>query len=292
MSARIQVLPSQLIDKIAAGEVVERPASVVKELVENALDASASRVVIRVEEGGRALVRVTDDGEGMGPDDLRLAVVRHATSKIRMLDDLLRIDSFGFRGEALPSIAAVSKMRIMTRRRSDEAGSLLVVEGGGRPVISDVGAAAGTDISVSELFFNTPARRKFLRAPATEMGHISVWITHLGLARPGVHLRLEHNGRKVIEAPGNEDLAQRAAALLGREAFEHLHPVEHEEPGLRLHGLVSAPTYSRPNTRGIHLFVNGRFVRDRLLQYAVMEGYRTLLPQKRFPVPASRSESM
>ena len=290
MSTRIQVLPAHLIDQIAAGEVVERPASVVKELVENALDASASRIVVRVEEGGRALVRVTDDGEGMGRDDLALAVVRHATSKIREPDDLQRIGSLGFRGEALPSIAAVSKLRIVTRRRDDEAGSLLVMEGAGQPVISDVGAAAGTDITVRELFFNTPARRKFLRTPATEMSHIGAWITHLGLARPGVHLRLEHNGRKVLDAPGNEDLSQRVAALLGREAFEHLHPVEHEEPGLHLDGLVSAPAYSRPNTRGIHLFVNGRFVRDRLLQYAVMEGYRTVLPGGRFPLVVLRLE--
>ena len=283
-SKRIEVLTSQLIDQIAAGEVVERPASVVKELVENALDAGASRIVIQIEEGGQALVRVTDDGQGMSRADLVLSVVRHATSKLRRFEDLQAIRSLGFRGEALPSIAAVSRLRMATRQREDDSGSLLILEGGAKARVEDCGTAAGTDVQVRDLFYNTPARRKFLRTAATEMGHISAWVTHLGLARREVHLRLTHNGRKVIDAPGNPDLAQRVAALLGRDVFEHLHPISGQQPGIQVEGLVSAPTYSRPNTRGIHLFVNGRFVRDRSLQYAIMDGYRTVLPERRFPL--------
>jgi DNA mismatch repair protein MutL len=229
-------------------------------------------------------VRVTDDGHGMSRADLVLSVVRHATSKLRRFEDLQAIRSLGFRGEALPSIAAVSRLRLASRRREDDSGSLLTLEGGAEPHVEDCGTAAGTDVQVRDLFYNTPVRRKFLRTAATEMGHISAWTTHLGLARREVHLRLTHNGRKVIDAPGNPDLAQRVAALLGREVFEHLHPIFGQQPGIQVEGLVSAPTYSRPNTRGIHLFVNGRFVRDRSLQYAIMDGYRTVLPERRFPL--------
>jgi DNA mismatch repair protein MutL len=288
MGDRIQVLPSALIDQIAAGEVVERPASVVKELVENALDAGAGRIEVRVRDGGRDLVRVSDDGAGMDRADLALSVVRHATSKIRAPADLQHIATLGFRGEALPSIAAVSRMTIVSRRADYTAGHRLEAAGGEPPRINETGAARGTDVRVADLFFNTPARRKFLRTAATEMGHISAWLTHLGLARPRVHLRLEHNGRKVIDAPGNAELAQRVAALLGREAYEHLHPIADEQPGIRVSGLVSDPGHSRRNTRGIHLFVNGRFVRDRLLQYAIMDAYRTVLPERRYPLVVLR----
>ena len=284
MSTRIQVLPTTLIDQIAAGEVVERPASVVKELVENSLDAGATRIICQVEEGGKGLVRVMDDGEGMAREDLALCIVRHATSKIRQFEDLQRIASLGFRGEAMPSIAAVSRFSITTRRASDEIGSRLMMEGGSTPVIEDVGVAVGTTVEVRDLFYNVPARQKFLRTPATEMGHISAWVTRLGLIRPDVHLRLEHNGRKMIDAPATKDLGQRTAALLGREVFEHLMPVEYVEEGLRIVGLLSEAAGARSNTRGIHIFVNGRYVRDRLLQYALMDGCRTMLPHGRFPV--------
>ncbi|HOX45920.1 MAG TPA: DNA mismatch repair endonuclease MutL [Myxococcota bacterium] len=284
MPGKIHVLPSELVDQIAAGEVVERPASVVKELVENSLDAGATRVVCQVEEGGRALVRVVDDGEGMSREDLALSVVRHATSKLRSLEELERVVSLGFRGEALPSIAAVSRLCIVTRRREDEVASRLDLAGGEPPRLSDAGAPVGTSVEVAELFFNVPARRKFLRTAATELAHVSTWLTRLGLARPGVHLRLEHNGRRVLEAEPSADPAQRAAALLGREVFEHLLPVAREDGGVRLRGLASDPNLSRNNAQGIHLFVNGRFVRDRLLQHAVMQGYRTVLPEGRYPV--------
>ena len=286
MAGRILVLPSQLVNQIAAGEVVERPASVVKELVENSLDAGARSVACRVLEGGRKLVEVVDDGEGMAAEDLRLAVMRHATSKIKSSEDLARIGTLGFRGEALPSIAAVSRICITTRRREDDAGTRLVMEGGGEPELSDAGVPVGTSVEVKDLFFNTPARRKFMRTSATEMGHIQAWFTRLGLLRPDVHFRLEHGGRKLVDAPPASDLAQRAAVLLGREVFEHLFAVDHRQDGLQIEGLISDPEHSRSNARAVFLFVNGRFVRDRLLQHAVMEGYRTVLPTGRFPVVA------
>ncbi|MBN2497551.1 MAG: DNA mismatch repair endonuclease MutL [Deltaproteobacteria bacterium] len=284
MTTKIRVLDSELIDRIAAGEVVERPASVAKELIENSLDAGASRIVCRVEEGGRALVRVTDDGSGMGREDLALCVLRHATSKIGTFEDLQRLGTLGFRGEALPSIAAVSRFRIVTRRRQDEAGLELVSEGGKTAAIREIGAPAGTEVEVRDLFFNTPARRKFLRSASTEMSHISAWVTRLGLVRPDVHLRLEHGNRKLIDAPPSSDPHQRTALLLGRQVYEHLHPIDHQERGLRIRGQLSDPGGSRHNTRAVYLFVNGRYVRDRLLQHAVMQGYRTVLPEGRFPV--------
>jgi DNA mismatch repair protein MutL len=288
MSGRILVLPPQLVNQIAAGEVVERPASVVKELVENSLDAGAKSVSCKVVQGGRELVEVIDDGEGMSAEDLQLAVMRHATSKIKSSEDLARIGTLGFRGEALPSIAAVSRICITTRRREDAAGTRLEMEGGGEPQLSDAGVPVGTSVAVKDLFFNVPARRKFLRTPATEMGHIQSWFTRLGLLRPDVHFRLEHGGRKLIDAPPASDLAQRAAVLLGREVFEHLFPVDSGQDGLRIEGLISDPEHSRSNARSVFLFVNGRFVRDRLLQHAVMEGYRTVLPTGRFPVVVLR----
>jgi len=288
MSKRILVLPSQLVNQIAAGEVVERPASVVKELVENSLDAGAKSVACQVVQGGRELVEVIDDGEGMPAGDLKLAVMRHATSKIKTSEDLARIGTLGFRGEALPSIAAVSRMCITTRRREDPAGTRLEMEGGGEPRMSTAGVPVGTSVEVRDLFFNTPARRKFLRTAATEMGHIQSWFTRLGLLRPDVHFRLEHGGRRLIDAPPASDLAQRAAVLLGREVFEHLFAVDSPQGGLHIQGLISDPEHSRSNARSVFLFVNGRYVRDRLLQHAVMEGYRTVLPAGRFPVVVLR----
>jgi DNA mismatch repair protein MutL len=284
MAGRIQVLPSELVDQIAAGEVVERPASVVKELCENSLDAGASRITCQVEEGGRVLIRLIDDGQGMSREDLVLSVVRHATSKIRTLEDLQRVASLGFRGEALPSIAAVSRFRITTRRREDPVASRLCMDGPEAPRVEDAGGPIGTEVEVSDLFFNVPARRKFLRSAATELGHVSAWLTRLGLARPEVHLRLEHQGRRVLEAAPSAEPAQRAASLLGREVFERLLPIERAAPGLALRGLVTDPLHSRNNAQGIHVFVNGRFVRDRLLQHAIMQGYRTVLPEGRYPV--------
>ncbi len=281
---RIQVLPSELIDQIAAGEVVERPASVLKELVENSLDAGAHRIACQITDGGRRLIRVTDDGEGMSRADVGRSVMSHATSKIRTVSDLEEIHTLGFRGEALASIAAVSRLRIVSRRRQDEAGTELRSEPGARPAVVEIGAPIGTDVAVSDLFYNTPARRKFLRTAATELAHIQSWILRLGLVRPEVHFHLEHNGRTLLDAPGTEDLAQRAAVLLGREVFEHLHGLSHRDGDLAVTGLISAPSLSYPTPTQMYLFVNGRFVRDRTLQHAVSEGYRTILPERRYPL--------
>ena len=290
MESAIKVLPSHLIDKIAAGEVVERPASIVKELTENALDAGCQRLVCQVEQGGQTLIRVQDDGRGMNHQELALCIVRHATSKISRFDDLQQLTSLGFRGEALPSIASVSKLSIITRQPQDDAGSRLYVEGAKKPVIDSVGAPVGTQVQVADLFYNTPARLKFLRKPNTEFAHISSWITQLGLARPDVHFRLEHNGRKVIEAPVATELSMRVAALLGRQVYDHLHPIQYAEHDLSIQGLITDPGYSRQNTRGIYLFVNGRSIRDRSLQYAIMQGYRTVLPEGRFPLVVIKVE--
>jgi DNA mismatch repair protein MutL len=285
---RIQVLPSEIIDQISAGEVVERPASVVKELIENSLDAGANRITCRVEDGGRRLIRITDDGEGMSRADVGLSVLRHATSKIRTVSDLETIHTLGFRGEALASIAAVSKVRIVSRRRQDQAGAELRCEPGVSPALAEIGAPIGTEITVSDLFFNTPARRKFMRTAATELAHIQSWIMRLGLVRPEVHFRLEHNTRTLLDAQGTQDLAQRAAVLLGREVFEHLHSLATGDGDLQVSGLISAPSLSYANAAQIHLFVNGRFVRDRSLQHAVSEGYRTILPDGRYPLVVLR----
>jgi len=273
-----------LIDRIAAGEVVERPASVVKELVENSLDAGASRVTIDIEEGGRSLIEVADDGQGMSPADLELAVARHATSKIKSVYDLERIATLGFRGEALSSIASVSRLMITTRRKEDTAGVSLVVEGGRRAESSQLGAPVGTLVAVRDLFFNTPARRKFMRAVSTELTHIQAWVTRLALARAEVQFVLRHGRRRLIDAPAAADLSQRATAVLGREVFEHLHALQYAKDGLNVTGLVSAPDLSRANPKAIYFFINGRFVRDRMLQHALMAGYQTVLPHGRFPV--------
>ncbi|MBW1811278.1 MAG: DNA mismatch repair endonuclease MutL [Deltaproteobacteria bacterium] len=284
MSPKIKILPSELVDQIAAGEVVERPASVVKELVENSLDAGSSRVTCRVEEGGRKLVNVIDNGLGMDRDDLVLACTRHATSKIIKSSDLERIVTLGFRGEALSSIAAVSRMTITTRRKEDKAGTRLTIAGGSRAELVDVGAPVGTDVKVEDLFFNTPARRKFLRTTPTEMTHIQTWISRLGLARSNVHLILQHAKRTLLDAQATDDPAQRTAAILGRQVFEHLYPVDYTESGIRISGLLSDPEHTRSNPRNIYLFVNGRFVRDRLLQHALLSAYLTVIPHGRYPL--------
>jgi DNA mismatch repair protein MutL len=284
MASRIKILDSKLIDQIAAGEVVERPASVVKELIENSLDAGAKKIVCYIKEGGQELIRITDDGQGMSAEDMAVAVKRHATSKISSAEDLESINTLGFRGEALPSIAAVSRLKIVSRQPEEQAGCRLVIEGGNRAEWSDVGAPVGTEIEVADLFFNTPARKKFLKRPATELAHIQSWIIRLGLIRPDIHMKLEHGKRVLFDAPPTADLAQRAAALLGREVFEHLYPINYQENGMKVSGLVSDPDQTRTNSKGIYFFVNQRFIRDRVLQHAVLHGYQTVLPHGKYPI--------
>jgi DNA mismatch repair protein MutL len=284
MSPRIHILPEQLANQIAAGEVVERPASVVKELLENAIDAGATELFVDVEQGGKRLVKVTDNGCGMVKEDLFLALERHATSKITSAADLFALHSLGFRGEALPSIASVSRLRLTSRPVDQELGWQLYAEGGTVRQAEATGAATGTVVEVRDLFFNTPGRRKFLRSDDTEFGHLAEVVTRLALARPDMHVRLNHNGRTHLEAYRHRHLEERAASLLGRTLTKEMVALNAESAGIMLTGLIGVPGLSRSNASHIYAYVNGRFVRDRLVQHAILEGYRTLLEKRRYPV--------
>lgn len=281
---RIRVLSDALVDQIAAGEVVERPASVVKELVENSLDAGATTIRVDVRDGGAALVAVQDDGFGMTPEELPLALERHATSKLRSVEDLMRISSFGFRGEALPAIASVSRFRIVSRARGALAGHEISIEGGRTLHSRTAGGPEGTRIEVADLFASVPARRKFLKRPGTEWGHIADWLARLAMARPEIHLETRRDDRSPTIWPACSDRRDRLALLLPEEDAAGLVAVDHTTEAARVHGFVSTPEQSRATGQGLYLFVNGRPVRDRLLNHALCEPYRDLLPRGRFPV--------
>jgi DNA mismatch repair protein MutL len=288
----IRQLPDTLINQIAAGEVVERPASVVKELVENALDAGARRIDIDLEEGGVRLVRIRDDGAGIAAADLPLAVSRHATSKIASLDDLEAVATLGFRGEALPSIASVSRFALSTRRDGDAHGATLRVEGGKVGDVVPAQHPRGTTVEVRDLFYNVPARRKFLRAERTELSHVEEWLRALALARPDVELRVSHNGRASRRYRGTDlgDAADAGSAtperlvetLGGDFAANALH-VDHSGAGLRLHGWIGRPAYNRASTDQQYLYVNGRGVRDRNVAHAIRQAYSDVLFHGRHP---------
>jgi DNA mismatch repair protein MutL len=278
----VEILPEALANQIAAGEVVERPASVVKELVENAIDARASRVFVEVEEGGRDRICVADDGEGMSRSDAMLAIRRHATSKIRDAEDLHAIQTLGFRGEALPSIASVSQFTLLTRPASEEVGTRVRIAGGAEATVADAGCAPGTQVEVRDLFFNIPARLKFLKARATEMGHISRLMTTFALGNPAIHFRLRHNGRDVVDWPPDSSLKDRIHAALGAETCRRLHEV-HLDADVHVHGFVSEPEHTRPGTAGIHAFVNGRAVREKVLHRAISTAYGESLERGRYP---------
>lgn len=280
---RVRLLPDALIDQIAAGEVVERPASVVKELVENALDAGAQRIRVDVREGGAALVAVTDDGHGMNPADARLAVERHATSKIATGADLERIATFGFRGEALPAIASVSKLRLRTRARGAAEGFELRIDGGKLLDARAAGGPEGTRIEVADLFGNVPARRKFLKSATTEWGHVAEWLARAALALPAVHFDVRRDDRDAVSWPAVTDPLERIAAVLSERDAEGLVAVQCDDGSLRLDGFVSNPASHRPTAAGLHVFVNRRPVRDRLLRHALLDAYRDVLPRGRYP---------
>ena len=281
----VKVLPPKVRDQIAAGEVVERPASVLKELVENALDAGARRVSVDLDEGGRKLVRVVDDGCGMAKDDLVLAVERFATSKLASVDDLEAIATLGFRGEALPSIGSVSRLAITSRARGVESGWRLVVDGGAKSEPEPTGAASGTSVEVRDLFFNVPARLKFLKSPRAEMDRCLAVMTSLALARPDVAFTVEHGGRAVLELPAVERLAERVAGLSSPDLVEGLAEAEAAlGSGARCAGLAGLPTVHRQNASEVHVFVNRRAVRDRTVSAAVNAAYAGLLPLRRYPV--------
>ncbi|HVT07287.1 MAG TPA: DNA mismatch repair endonuclease MutL [Polyangia bacterium] len=283
---RVRVLPPALADQIAAGEVVERPASVVKELVENALDAGARRIDVEIDGGGRRLIRVVDDGCGMAPEDARLALKRHATSKIAEADDLWRLSTFGFRGEALPSIAAVSRLTVATRPPDADAGFRLTVEAGVETEARETGMPVGTQVEVRDLFFNTPARGKFLKAEATETANVSEAMLRLGLAHPAVHLRLRVSGRVALDLPVHQDLAERVRAALARRGASALHEAAGDEGGTRVRAFLAGPEEISTTARSTFLFVGGRFVRDRSLLHALALGYGPLLEKGRYPLAA------
>ena len=288
----IRQLPDVLINQIAAGEVVERPASVVKELVENALDAGARRVDIDLEEGGVRLIRIRDDGNGIDPGDLPLAVARHATSKIASLDDLESVATLGFRGEALPSIASVSRFILVSRRDDAEHGAALQVDGGRIGEVSPRAHPRGTTVEVRDLFYNVPARRRFLRAERTELSHIEEWLRSLALARPDVELRVSHNGKAsrryraldLLDADATpESSPERLLETLGDGFAANALRIDHAGAGLRLHGWIARPVYNRASTDQQYLYVNGRSVRDRNVAHAVRQAYSDVLFHGRHP---------
>src|SRR6266404_3302702 len=282
--SNIRVLPDHVANQIAAGEVVERPASVAKELVENSIDAGASRIAIEIEGGGRRLLKVTDDGDGMVRDDALLAFERHATSKISRPEDLSAIATLGFRGEALASIASVARVELNTRTEDDAGGTKVVIEGGRMRDVKDAAHPRGTTVLVRDLFFNVPARRKFLRSEATETFHLTNLVTHYALAHPEIAFTLTNNGREVLRATSAQNLRERAYQIFGADFLDNLLEVNGGHSQIaRVTGFISAPRDRRTSRDAQYLFVNGRFVRDRLISRALSEGYRSVLPHGVYP---------
>jgi len=299
--SRIRILPEAVANKIAAGEVVERPASVVKELLENALDAGANTIRIEVEQGGKRMIRVIDEGHGMAHDDALLAFERHATSKLRSADDLLSISTLGFRGEALPTIAAVSRLLLETRDEAEADGTRIEFAGGKLINVKPAGLPAGTTISVADIFYCVPARRKFLKSDTTELGHIASLVTHYALANPAKQFILTTPTQEIINCPPAEKLADRVYQLFGSQALAELVEIpaasapfraaitepaldpEEEKASLTVSGFTSRPDIQRTNRNGIYIFVNRRLVRDRLILHAIHEAYRNILPPAVFP---------
>ena len=306
---KIHVLSEAVANKIAAGEVVERPASVVKELLENSLDAAAARIKIHVEAGGKKLIQITDNGCGMVRDDALLAFERHATSKLKNAEDLLSVATLGFRGEALPSIGSVSRLRLETRAEDEPAGTVVEINGGKIFKVEEAGLPLGTSITIRDLFFNTPARKKFLKAESTELSHIASLVTHYALAHPDKHFELHSATNAMLVAPPVAGHSERVYQIFGKETLDQLIPLaavqplarvglpqpppwrreeeddEPKDPGeVRVHGFVSKPEIQKLNRSSIYIFVNGRLIRDRLVQHAISEAYRNIIPPTVFPV--------
>ncbi len=281
----IKILPEEVASAIAAGEVVERPASVVKELIENALDAGARRVEVISERGGRRLIEVSDDGCGILAADVPLSVERYATSKLETAEDLFAIRTLGFRGEALSAIASVSRLELLTRATDEEIGTRLVVEGGGNKHVQSIGAAQGTVVRVRDLFFNVPARLKFLKTDRTERSRIAALVTRYALAYPHVGFRLEQDGKEVFHASGSGDRREALSAVYGVERAREMIALPEEQEGpVKVRGFVSPPSIHRSNRAGLTFFVNGRWVRDASLSAAVIQAYQSLLMVGRFPM--------
>ncbi len=282
--SRIRVLPDGVVNKIAAGEVVERPASAVKELMENAIDAGASEISIEVRTGGTSLVRVRDNGCGMGREDAGLALERHTTSKITDAADIFAIRTLGFRGEALPSIAAVSRLELTTKERGALAGTRVTVVGGRIGEVKETGAPEGTEVIVRDLFFNTPARRKFLRSERAENSYIASAVISQALARPEIGFTLISDGEEIIRGPAAAKAIDRIRALFGAELADKLIPFGEGSGSVSIRGFISAPEVTRGNRSGQHFFVNGRPVQDKIISFAVVDACEGVLPAKRYPV--------
>lgn len=289
----IKILPEILSNKIAAGEVVERPASIVKELVENSLDAESTRITVEIEKGGRSLIRISDNGIGMAHDDALLSIERYATSKIYKDEDLFSIKTLGFRGEALPSIASVSKFVVETRTAGSDTGVRIQVEGGRLKDVTEAGVPAGTMITVKDLFFNIPARRKFLKTVNTEMGHIADTIASMALGWPNVRFRLVHNHKVIKNWRETSDPRERVADVLGTDVINELIPIEHDEnsdlpdpkvSGPKISGWIASGRVTRTTSRGIYLFANNRYVKDKTLVHALFEGYGNRLMKGKYPL--------
>lgn len=282
--AKIAVLDEHIANQIAAGEVVERPASVVKELVENAVDAGASKIEVTTDEGGLSLIRVVDNGSGIEPEDCELAFLRHATSKMAHERDLFQIRSLGFRGEALPSIASVAKVQLISSNNDTGLGHIIVVEGGKLKQSEDIAAPQGTDITVQDLFYNTPARLKYMKTIQTELGHISDVMYRQALAHPHISFIFRHNGNTLLHSPGNGDLLQVIAAIYGINASKGMLKVEAENLDYTLTGYMGRPELTRSNRSSISLIVNGRYIRNQGVHAAMLRAYHTLLPIHRYPL--------
>ena len=283
MQGEIIVMPEALSNRIAAGEVIERPASIVKELVENSLDAGATDIVVELEGGGKRSIRVVDNGRGIERDDVPLAFERHATSKIYTFEDIHRILSFGFRGEAMASIASISRIELLTRREDSLSGTRAVVRGGKIEEIIDVGCPVGTSVRVTDIFYSTPARKKFMKGDSTEQAHCMDTVVRLALSSPGVKMRVVTNGRTLLAVPGTEHMTDRIALVFGDDFGKHTLNVRGERDSVILTGVISLPDRTRSNARGQYYFVNGRFIRDKLLNHAVVTAYRRLIEPRRFP---------
>lgn len=279
----IQVLSKETIDKIAAGEVVERPSSVVKELLENAVDAGASAITVEIKEGGISFIRVTDNGSGIQKEDVAKAFLRHATSKIHSAEDLERIVSLGFRGEALSSIAAVARLELITKTREDLTGIRYLIEGGEEKETEEIGAPDGTTILVRNLFFNTPARKKFLKQPQTEGGYISDLMEHMSMSHPHISFKYINNGQTRFHTSGNGDLKEIIYRIYGRDIANSLLPIDAEENGIRMSGYLGKPEINRANRNFEIYFVNGRFIKSGIIGKAIEEGYKKYMMQHKFP---------
>jgi DNA mismatch repair protein MutL len=283
LSKRIVILSEEIANKIAAGEVVERPASIVKEVLENSIDAGATDIRIELEKGGTQSIKVIDNGSGIEQEDVPLVFERHATSKIHHFEDIFNVVSFGFRGEAMPSIASIAKVELLTRRKNDLSGTKATLEAGTIKEVAPAGAPEGTQILATKIFANVPARRKFLKTEATEQGACLDVITRLALAHPEVRFRVSANGKDVFTAPEVNDMSKRISMVMGDEFSAHCMAVDTQKDNMSLTGFISRPEYTKSNSKSIYLFVNKRFIRDNSVTHAVLSAYRQIIEPRRYP---------